>query len=152
MNIKVNRNRLKDHFDIVHLPALRRPSSIAQFTTDVMCDRYGLSPYSINNGYCFIWAYLFWSIAKDKMEVRFKSNHNHVVVEVDGKFYDSEHILGERRLSKMEFFEARRADEAEDYDITEMVAYWSRNGCQAWEFRNAVKVSAVQLYRCAIKA
>ncbi len=152
MNITVNREKLKEHLEIVRIPGYRRPNSIAQFTTDVICDYYGVDPRRINQGYCFIWAYLFWTLAKDKMEVRFKSNYNHVVVHTGGRFYDSEHINGMSELSKMPFFEARRALEADDYNIVEMAQYWASNGLQAHKFRGLMRVSARNLYRKAIGA
>lgn len=147
MNATIDRDALAKFLDVDKLPRSRRINIIGRFVAERIKDKYSISAYDINNGYCFIWAYLVWAILQDET-ISFQSNYNHVVVSYKGKFYDSDHITGSKLLTKMEFFGYNSGD---TMDVEQMCRYWSRHGYRASELKKAMRLSALSLYRKALK-
>lgn len=147
MKATVNRDALAKFLNVEKLPRSQRIATVGRFVADKMMEKYSITAYDINSGYCFIWAYLVWAIVQDE-SISFQSNYNHVVVSYKGKFYDSDHITGSKLLTKMEFFSS---DSGDTMDVEQMCRYWSRHGYRAAELKKAMRLSAISLYRKALR-
>lgn len=71
-------------------------SSLCDYITKFMMTKYDLPhPSSINQGYCFIWAYLVYFCWPNKTDLSFVTATNHICLGFQGKFYDSAHFSEE---------------------------------------------------------
>ncbi len=118
--------------------------ALGNYVTEWMMDRYNIcSPGNINWGYCFIWAYLVWSLWPHG-GVTFKTSTGHVVVKWNNLYFDSENPNGTKNVNNIDGFGQGRA--AKHVDINIMAMYWSRCGTRAREFRTLVRKTCPSLY------
>ena len=87
MNRELNARSILKVLKRKKLPEFKNISEVCEFVTEFLLERYDLEkPIYINNGYCFIWAYLVWALWD---HVEFCTADDHVVVKVDDLYYDS---------------------------------------------------------------
>jgi hypothetical protein len=110
------------------------PNILERFTKRYLKWRGYPSPYLINCGECFIWAWhVYHYLKKRGIEAELVScisHGGHAWVEIDGVAYDSEHLNGlysedlafEFAQDDWDYIEVRTMDESEFFD------HWYHNG------------------------
>jgi hypothetical protein len=71
-------------------------STRVELISEWMCDNYGIAEHEINNGYCFIWAFLAYGAIKgSKLYSDYEGDSiDHAFIEFRNLVYDCEHIQG----------------------------------------------------------
>lgn len=139
MNAKVNPSMVRKEFDFSPDARVKFDdfSGLCHFVTGYMVDKYDLDDTAeINCGYCFVWAYLVWSLWK-KDDVTFLTTEAHVVVHHDGLYYDSEHENG--HPDHRELLGPVRMYHRKLVDVKTMCWYWARAGGCKDELRRLVR-------------
>jgi hypothetical protein len=126
--IKPSKKILEEFFSSMDkLPDPENIQEVTRMVTDWCCREYRTDPYWLNNGWCYYWALLVWSLTSEKLNVKFRNigYYKHVVVELDGTFYDSCHQKGtifESDFSPFGYFDK------EPKNTAEMCQFWLHNG------------------------
>lgn len=141
MNYRVESEKLLKILRRRELPEFKNLTEVCKFVTKFMKKQYDLKrDNDINNGYCFIWAYLVWALNEE--EVKFATTDNHVVVEHNGLFYDSTNLSGCEFLEDIDL----DLDETAFVDVKGMAWYWARCGTAKKEFRSVLRRTCNNLY------
>lgn len=136
-----SRESLCEYFETKELPDQNNIDEIRQFVTDFMMRKYDFFDEDcINQGRCFIWAYLVWALSVPG--VRFVSHCNHVCVQSGNEFCDSRFISPNKRfVLRCEHFRIKMYH----WGVAKMVAYWCKFGIHSGEFFELVrKLSGVK--------
>lgn len=123
--------------DATEEPRLGCVGNIANYVTERMMDRFMLDdPIKINQGYCFIWAYLFANLVKSSgKKAEYISTDRHVVVRVNGYYYDSCCTDGQENLNDV------MSHEGIVFNISNraLCFFWGIAGIYARLFREVIK-------------
>lgn len=123
------------------LPEFKNLTEVCYFVTNFVKKKYDLDfDFQINQGYCFIWAYLVWALSKQ--DVKFVTTDGHVLVFCDDNYYDAEHPFGFFDLESLKI----SLDEVEEVDVRGMAWYWARCGVAKKEFRSVLRKTFNKLY------
>lgn len=146
MNTEVNAKALLALLNRRELPEFKTLPQVCEVVTDFLVKKYELNaPSDINQGYCFIWAYLVWALWKKPL--KFVSSDGHIVIEHNGLFYDS---ISHEGCDDLELMEVN-LDEAADLGIKGMAWYWARCGTYKVEFRKILRATHMKLYKAISK-
>lgn len=137
MNSQVKAQELLAYYKKEKVPAFEHFSEVCVFVTHTMIDHYDLhGPRDINYGYCFIWAFLVWSLWRKPEDITFVSDDgNHVIVKCGELYYDSESCEGKKSVR---FFDIN-FDDSFNLNVKQMAWFWSRHGRHQMEFRRLVR-------------
>ncbi len=130
-------NKVTSVLGVPRIPRFSTKSEICNFVTDAMMDKYDLSePSRINNGYCFIWAYLVGLLWPDN--VRYVTNDNHVVLfdPKSGLYHDAENPEGTKILNDIDWMSVG----GETVSSGLMIYFWGHVGLHKHELRELVAV------------
>lgn len=146
MNTEVNAQALLKLLNERQLPDFKTLPEVCEYVTNFLMKKYSLDKASwINQGYCFIWAYLVWALWKQPIE--FVSTDGHVVVYDGTLYYDASNSEGYEALEDAEL----DPDEAADLGVKGMAWYWARCGTYKAEFRKILRSTHSKLYRAIAK-
>ena len=146
MNTEVNAKALLALLNQRELPTFKTIPDVCQFVADFLMKKYDLQePSWINQGYCFIWAYLVWALWKKPLN--FVSSDGHVLIESDGLYYDAANCYGYETLEDAEV----DPDQVADLNVKGMAWYWSRCGTYKHEFRKILRATHMKLYKAIAK-
>jgi hypothetical protein len=145
MNREMNAKLVLKTLRMRKLPQFNNIEEVGDFVTKYMVKHYKLGTYlRINNGYCFIWAYLVWALMKEP--VSFVSSDGHVVVKYKGMYYDCE-TYGQQSIEDIDYMD----DNAVSTDVKGMAWYWARCGVCKREFRKVIRATHMRLYNCIVR-
>jgi hypothetical protein len=100
---------------------------VFELINDFFQYEYDHNPYEINFGHCYHWAYLAYKLLGGNLWY----NSMHAVLELDGIFYDSEHLDG------IDFEFIPYNDLEDDIFIScsenDFINYWDDNGNNCWD-------------------
>lgn len=145
MNREMNAKLVLKTLRTRKLPQFKNIEEVGDFVTVYMVKHYKLRTYfKINNGYCFIWAYLVWALMKEP--VSFATSDGHVVVKYKNKYYDCENYAVDN-LKSIDWMN----DDAVSTDVKGMSWYWARCGVYKREFRKVVRATHMRLYNRIVR-
>lgn len=148
MNTEVNAKALLKLLNARRLPKFKTLPEVCNFVTAFLMKKYGLYLEShINQGYCFIWAYLVWALWKERLD--FVSSDGHVLIYDANKclYYDASNCEGYETLEDAEV----DPNEIADLGIKGMAWYWARCGTYKAEFRRILRATHMKLYKTISK-
>lgn len=125
------------------LPDPENFEEITRKVTKWCCEEYRQSPHTLNWGWCYYWALLVWSLTSEKLDVKFRNIGitGHVVIEFNGKFFDSQHTEGTDSEDEFgSFGEMSRHAK----DAANMCNFWLRHGKYPGGFADVIN----ELYNC----
>jgi hypothetical protein len=146
MNNAIESKRLLAILKRKRAPKLETIDDVSIYVTKFMLKRYRLSEGDINNGYCFIWAYLVWALMKEP--VNFVMDDGHVAILFDGTYYDSD-TFGAHDIDSI-IRPCDYHDSAIETDVDSMAWYWTRCGTHRKEFRTILKMTCKSIYNYAV--
>jgi hypothetical protein len=136
---------LKYNIENDGMPPTEDFPSLCDYVTDWMLRRYNLDgDYEINQGYCFIWAYLVWALWPHG-GVTFKTVTQHVIVVYKGEHFDATNTSGHDDVGHFVCFGGLRTPK--HTDVESMAWFWARSGKQYREFRRLIRKFTPSMYR-----
>jgi hypothetical protein len=146
MNDMIESKRLLTILKRKRAPKLKTIEDVSDYVTRFVIKRYKLDDATeINSGYCFIWAYLVWALMKEP--VKFVMNDGHVVIDYQGKYYDSV-TFGLTDIDNV-ITGASYDGDAQEISVYGMAWYWARCGTYRRHFRKILKSTSESIYSFA---
>lgn len=131
-----SREKLLRFFKVKELPDQNNIAEIRDFVTNWFKTAKNVGDHSINCGYCFIWAYLVWALAKPRT-VTFHSDNGHVCVKHGGLYYDSVRFAYKSSADIIRV--GGYGNPIWRWSMTDVALYWGRNGIRKHVFRQAIR-------------
>jgi hypothetical protein len=121
------------------MPELKTIDEVSEFVSNFMIKRYKLDCISdINEGYCFIWAYLVWALMPEPVD--FVTDDGHVVIRYKGEYYDA------TSFGFYELDDILNDGTPKTVDVKQMAWYWARVGSHRGKFRSIIRRTCKSVY------
>jgi hypothetical protein len=131
--------------DLADAPKFTDINDASRYATEFVMKKYKLKyENDINQGYCYIWAYIVWALMPAG-SVKFVSSNAHVAIECESKYYDA------TTFGTFDIDSIMCHNEIMELSIEDMSWYWCRMGTYRRFFRDLLKKTCNYAYEYASK-
>lgn len=117
---------------------------VGEYVTDYLYVKHDVDRDCINNGHCFVWLFLVWSLWKKSDELEIITTDGHVFFKHKGKYFDSDHLKGTKKLGDIAF---AYEDEVTPVNIDQMLWFWTQCGLYKETLRDYAKKIIPKTYK-----
>jgi len=141
MNRQLNPKLVLKAMNLRDIPQFETVEEVGTYVTEYLWTKYAVDKYSINHGYCFIWAFLVWSLWQGK-ECKFVSTEGHVFIKCGRYYYDAKHVNGTTIKGRIS-----DTDKYKVITVDQLFWFWGQVGRRKHEFRQVVREMIPNLYK-----
>lgn len=123
MNKQLESKKVLTALKLKKLPKFDSFKEVGEYVTKHLYIKHDVESDFINNGHCFVWLFLVWSLWEKSEEFQIVTTDGHVFFKHKGKYFDSDHLRGTKVIEDIAF--------ATDEDVTpvtidQMLWFWTQ--------------------------